>query len=166
MNEKSVVQWILQVWNLMVTNQDGLHRVIFHMTTFVWNAFAVTNTIVEYIPGDYTLKLQAMNVGVNKSFKDHVRDCVDRFIFDKKDNIWPQCHDITKWIEFAWNKIRSDTLLKTRRQIGYTKDDTQKTEQTDDSDSTDDLALEEPIMEDDDNYQTDTDNQTIGSDSF
>ena len=107
-----------------------------------------------------------MDVGVNKPFKDHVRDCADGFIFDKENKIGPQQQNITKWIELAWNKIRTETLLKTWRQIGYKKEDTQETDQSDESDSTDCLALQEPIMEDEDDYLTDTDHQTTGSDSF
>ena len=171
MDETSMLQWILQVWNPIATNQNGvkillLDEVTAHMTTLVRQAFAVTNTIVEYIPGGYTSKLQTMDVGINKPFKDHVRDCVDGFIFDNKDKIRPQRQDVTKWVEFAWNKIRTETLLKTWRQIGYTQEDTQETDQSDETDSTDCLALQEPIMEDEDDYLTDTDDQTTGSDSF
>ena len=171
MDETSMLQWIRLVWNPIAMNQDGvkillLDEATLHMTTFVRQAFTVTNTIVEYIPGGYTSKLQAMDVGVNKPFKDHVRDCVDGFIFenDSNENVRPQRQDVAEWVEFAWNKIRKDTLLKTWRRIGYTKDDIQDTEEEDDNDSADCLALQEP--EDEDDYTTDTDDQTTGSDSF
>jgi hypothetical protein len=45
-----------------------------HMTTDVRNAIAVCDTHLVLIPGGYTSKLQVMDVGFNKPFKNHYRD--------------------------------------------------------------------------------------------
>ena len=76
-----MLEWIRQVWNPIANRQEGiklllLDKAMSHMTTLVHQTFTVTNTVVKFIPGGYTSKLQAMDVGIIKPFKDHVRECV------------------------------------------------------------------------------------------
>ena len=55
-----------------------------------------SNIVVDYLPGGYTLKLQAMNVGTNKPFKGYIRNYVEGFMFDDNHNMWPQHQDTAK----------------------------------------------------------------------
>ena len=81
MDEQSMLEWIWQVWNPIHNCQERIKllllcKAMLHMTTLVCQAFTQTNTVVKFIPGGYTSKLQAMDVGIIKPFKDHVRECV------------------------------------------------------------------------------------------
>ena len=155
MDEQSMLEWIRQVWNPIANRQEGIKLLLLdeataHMTTLVRQAFTVTNTVVEFIPGGYTSKLQAMDVGINKPFKDHVRECVEDFLFNNDYSIRPRRQDVAEWVESAWDKIRTDTFLKTWKRIGYIK--TNPTIDMDDMESTqeegDCLAMQEPTEDD------------------
>jgi DDE superfamily endonuclease len=51
-----------------------------HMTSAVGRAFAECNTEIDIIPGGYTSKLQAKDVGINKPFKPQCRYNFDLWI--------------------------------------------------------------------------------------
>ena len=167
MDEQSMLKWIWQVWNPIANSQDGiklllLDEAISHMTAPVKQTFTHTNTIVEFIPGGYTSKLQAMDVGVNKPFKDNIRESVEDFMFENECNMQPRRQDVVDWVKTSWDKIRTETLLKTWKHIGYTQGNTtdeQEESDMENTDTTDCLAMKEP-----DNNDDDDNNDSIGSD--
>ena len=63
--------------------------------------------------------MQAKDVGINKPFKDHVREYVEDFMFNNDYNIRLRRQDVVECVESTWDKIRTETFLKTWKKIGY-----------------------------------------------
>ena len=92
MDEQSMLKWIRQVWNPISNSQGGIKLLLLdeatsHITALVCQTFTHTNTIVEFIPGGYTSKLQTIDVGASKPFKDNIRECMEDFMFENKCNM-------------------------------------------------------------------------------
>jgi DDE superfamily endonuclease len=91
------------------------------MTSAVRHAVAECNTILEFIPGGYTSQLQVMDVGLNKPFKDRVRDQYDGWLsrlLDEGAKIKPVRQDVSIWIANAWKGILPSIVENTWRRIG------------------------------------------------
>ena len=90
-----------------------------HLTPDVRQLLNSCGTEVEYIPPRYTSKLQPMDVGMNKPFKDRMRYCAEEFMITYGVNCKPVRRDVTQWIKQAWETIPNEVLVKTWRHIGY-----------------------------------------------
>jgi DDE superfamily endonuclease len=75
-----------------------------HLTAEVRKAFADCNTEVDLIPGDYTSRLQPMDVGLNKPFKGYVCDNYTDWL-NKNRNRKPTRQDVLKWIMNGWSRV-------------------------------------------------------------
>jgi DDE superfamily endonuclease len=77
------------------------------------------NTIVKSIPEGYMSKLQVLDVGVNKPFKQYTRGEYIMFL-----QTWthprqlPRRLDVANWIIQAWEQISVETILNTWRKVG------------------------------------------------
>jgi hypothetical protein len=126
MDESQMLLWIKNVWKPFTGARDGkltyliLDECRTHMTTIVAKAFADCRTEVEYIPGGYTAKLQPMDVGINKPFKNYVRSQFEIWLIANLDNAKPQRKDVAKWISNAWNEIEQRTIVNSWRKAGIT----------------------------------------------
>ena len=60
-----------------------------YLTSDVRRALADLNTVLVIIPGGYTSKLQPMDVGANKPWKDRVRGAVEDWLFDQPPGTKP-----------------------------------------------------------------------------
>ena len=95
-----------------------------HMTGEIRPAIAECNTVLEFVPGGYTAKLQCMDVGLNKPFKDRVRDQFDHWLASKLEAAQPEAtikptrEDVAIWINNAWLKMKKRTMANTWRRIG------------------------------------------------
>jgi len=77
-----------------------------HLTASVREAIAACNTELEIIPGGYTSKLQAMDVGLNKPFKDRMRWKMEEHMtasVEVEEKITRQV--VSKWIESSWDGL-------------------------------------------------------------
>ena len=45
---------------------------------------AECNTVVDFIPPGYTSKLQILDIGINKPFKNHLRNAYEEFMMEQE----------------------------------------------------------------------------------
>ena len=70
-------------------------------------------TEVDFVLAGYTSKLQVLDVGVNKPFKDYVKQCYERFMVQNVTGRKVSRLDVAKWIEEAWEKFVILSFLAT-----------------------------------------------------
>lgn len=58
----------------------------------------------DYILGDYTSRLQVMDMSVDQPFKDYIRQAYDYFMIGNTNNRKVQRKDIVEQIEIGWGK--------------------------------------------------------------
>jgi len=125
MDEDLMLYWIDQVWKPYANSIPGPTLLLLdmfqaHLTTHVQWSLAQCGTTVEFIPGGYTSKLQAMDVGINKPFKDHMRNFHEEYMGEcAKEELSPKvCRPlVSQWIGKAWDSIPPLTFVKTWKHI-------------------------------------------------
>lgn len=125
MDEATMLKWVHTVWKPFADTIDGPKLLILdecpsHLTRAVRMALCLCNTELEVIPGGYTSKLQVMDVGLNKPFKDRMRNCVEQFIVSQPVGTKPTRKVVSHWIKKAWDDMDIVTVQNTWRHIGYT----------------------------------------------
>ena len=63
--------------------------------------------------------LQVLDVGVNKTFKGHVKESYEQFMVDNTDGKKASRLYVAKWVDEAWNKVTSETISNTWESIGF-----------------------------------------------
>jgi hypothetical protein len=103
-DEALMLEWIAKVWkphNAMYGNPLTyllLDECTVHKMEPVKEAFLNCNTHVDLFPGGYTGRLQPMDVGCNKPFKDYLTEEFDDWLIDNM-NKKPKRTDVSGWIE-------------------------------------------------------------------
>ena len=156
MDEICMVDWVNKVWGPCTKRVGGPTLLILdeartHFTPDVRQLLNSCGTEVEYIPPRYTSKLQQMDVGMNKPFKDRMRECVEDFMVTYGVDKKPVRRDILHWIKKSWNEIPESVLVKTWIHIGYTGDRRHVEGLSEDI-----LAMEEPNESDHDSNDDST----------
>lgn len=122
MTSNIMVDWVERVYKPWAVTKEGPTVLIMdefrgHKTEEVKNALDVINAHIIFIPGGFTSKLQVMDVGLNKPFKDSTNDGYDRWYHDVAIHEKPTRQDVSQWIKTAWEGIREDTILKTWQRV-------------------------------------------------
>jgi hypothetical protein len=68
---------------------------------------------VDFIPAGYTACLQVLDKGVNKPFKQFVRDHSIAWLQQAPQGAKPNRLDVTNWISNSWNQITAETITNT-----------------------------------------------------
>jgi DDE superfamily endonuclease len=123
MDSELVVDWVNYVFRPWAETKDGptlllLDEFTGHMTSEVREAVSDCGAFLEFIPGGYTWRLQVMDVGVNKTFKDVVRDEHDAWSLLTNFDAKPQREDVATWIKTAYDGIKPRTITKTWARVG------------------------------------------------
>jgi hypothetical protein len=155
MSSELMVDWINRVYRPWCATRDGPTMLIVdefsgHMTAEVRAAVVDCGGFLEFIPGGYTWKLQTMDVGINKPFKDQVRDAYDHWFCDNNFNKKPQRDNIAQWVKSSFDNITQTTINKTWRKIGILLPTTltstisvqEKDKDDDDEDDDEELLME------------------------
>jgi DDE superfamily endonuclease len=75
---------------------------------------------VELLPAHSTIVLQVMDVGINKPFKNVVRDEYDVWHENYSENgAKVDRTDVSHWIKASWSLIKESTILKAWQHIGW-----------------------------------------------
>ena len=77
------------------------------------------STEVDFILNQYTDKLQVLDVGVNKPFKQYIKQCFERFMVNNIKNRKVNRLDVAKWVAEAWENIAATTITNTWNSIGF-----------------------------------------------
>jgi DDE superfamily endonuclease len=76
------------------------------------------NTIVKFILEGYTSKLQVLDVGVNKPFKQYTRSEYMMLLQTRTHpRQLPRCLDVANWVIQAWEQISVETILNTGEKL-------------------------------------------------
>jgi transposase-like protein len=124
MNEIEMLRWIEVVWKPFTAAREGKQTYLIldecrtHMTAKIASAFIECDTEVDFIPGGYTAKLQPMDVGINKPFKNYVRRMFDEWLIANLNNNKPKRNDVSQWILDAWKLVTVDTIRNSWRKVG------------------------------------------------
>lgn len=154
MESKLVVDWANKVVK-PYTQQNGpvillLDEFSGHQTREVRDALIDADAFVVYIPGGYTWKLQVMDVGINKPFKDKVRDFYETWLI-QQENPKPTRDLVANWINDAFKNITQSTIHNTWRRIGIVFPQSRASLEEDDSNNNDnDMGAEKDDYDDDD----------------
>jgi hypothetical protein len=90
-----------------------------HLTGETRNALANVGCLLIPLPANSTSKVQILDVGVNKPFKNY---------YEQQKEEWEISEDVdskiprilaAKWIASAWEEITKDTIVNTARKIGF-----------------------------------------------
>ncbi len=122
MDEELMLEWIQKVWKPTTQHNTFSYLILdecrSHLTAKVRAAFAECNTEVDLIPGDYTSKLQPMDVGANKPFKGYVSDNFTDWLIVNR-NKKPTRQDVSGWIRDGWMRLPKQIVLNSFRGAGY-----------------------------------------------
>jgi len=92
-------------------------------TYMIWDEFSVhmkkqivhhmqnLGTQVDVIPGGYTGKIQILDKGINKPFKEKVQAADIEWLL--VNNGKPKRKDVAMWIKQAWDQITVETITNT-----------------------------------------------------
>jgi hypothetical protein len=118
MDEPTMLDWVERVWKPYASRINGPKLLILdsctsHLTPEVRRKISNLQTELEVIPPGYTGKLQPLDVGLNKPFKDRVRHEVERFLTEKEIGTRPQRKDLNEWIKKSWDSIPVEMVRNT-----------------------------------------------------
>jgi hypothetical protein len=155
MDEVQMVRWIGKVWKPYTETRGGKITYLImdecrtHMTGVVKRLFEECRTEIDFIPGGYTSKLQPMDVGINKPFKNYVRNQFDEWMIANLDNNKPKRSDVALWVSEAWKEVSQTTQQNSWRKCGFKTDTTieyndevESAIADDDNDDDDELVLQ------------------------
>ena len=117
MDEKCMLDWIERVWKPWAATKTGTTYLLLdeyagHSTSKVLAALHACNTEVDFILKGYTAKLQVMDVGINRNFKDEYRRQFELFMVNSVDGK-PHREDVSRWVWQAWESVTLESILNT-----------------------------------------------------
>jgi DDE superfamily endonuclease len=125
MDTETMMLWLERIYRPWAVTINGPHIMI--LDTF---AAHKTKVVVDYItdyqghliliPGGYTSKLQVLDVGINKPFKDYLRDKYDNWFMNANiRTAKPKRTDIAKWVVDTWyDDITKKMIYNAWRKVG------------------------------------------------
>lgn len=92
-----------------------------HKTQAVLKRIRDAGCVVSILPGGSTSKLQVLDVGVNKPFKDKLKKRWTQFMCEEnEDNGRDIARDMLgNWVRQSWDLIEEVTIQATFRKIGF-----------------------------------------------
>lgn len=82
-----------------------------HMKKEIVHQMQNFGTQVDVIPGGYTGKMQILDKGINKPFKEKVQAAHIEWVLVNDGK--PKRHDVARWIAQAWEGITVNTITNT-----------------------------------------------------
>jgi DDE superfamily endonuclease len=159
MESKLVVEWLEKIYQPWAREKGEptiliLDEFAGHMTSEVRDAVSSVGGHLILIPGGYTWKLQVMDIGLNKPFKNKIRDIYDDWGYTHDYNAKPQREDVAYWIKYAWDNVTYQTMIRTWQKIGlhqivpeeFDYDEELDLQGTDDGDGVDFLAYNNEVL--------------------
>ena len=147
MNSKLMLDWVEKCFRPWAEATAGPKILILdefsgHMTTEVRAAVVDCGVFLEFIPGGYTWRLQVLDVGINKPFKNHLRDSYDTWFSGNDYDAKPQRSDVATWVKDAMNAVEKSTIKRTWKRVGVEEKKNEDNEQYNDDIEIDMLGFE------------------------
>ena len=92
-----------------------------HHTSCICNLIAHCNTELEIIPPGCTSKPQAMDVGIDKPFKDRICHCIEDFLMENPTNTKSDCQvvSVSHWIGDTQESMSASMCINIWSHIGF-----------------------------------------------
>jgi hypothetical protein len=116
-----MLDWIKRVW-APYTRRIGSRPTILFLDQFrvhtmgeVQSALHDCGTTIYMIPPGYTSKLQVLDVGINKPFKDYVKECYLTFLVENSgsEKVKVTRQHVATWVTNAWKKVKPESVTNT-----------------------------------------------------
>ena len=92
-DEASFGVWIEKVWRLFCEDKPATYLIMdqckVHMINSIVSQLQYLGTEVEFILAGYTSRLQVLDVGINKPFKDYLRSAYEEYMMTNSGNKAP-----------------------------------------------------------------------------
>lgn len=89
-----------------------------HQTSATRNLISNLGTSMLMPPPNMTSKVQILDVGINKPFKDYMRSLYNDFLLNNPTDKVTKVL-ISKWIADSWEKIPEEFVINTAHRIGF-----------------------------------------------
>ena len=133
-DEASFGVWIEKVWRLFCEDKPATYLIMdqckVHMMNSTVSQLQYLGTEVEFILAGYTSRLQVLDVGIDKPFKDYLRSAYEEYMITNSGNKAPSRLIVSQWIQTAWESIRDSSITNTWKGIGYIYNDPEATDET------------------------------------
>jgi DDE superfamily endonuclease len=138
MDMATMNKWIDKIYAPWSTAINGPNSVLLdlgpgHAKTKIVERIEEFHGHIELLPPHSTSALQVMDVGMNKPFKNAVKNHYDMWFVQNADEENPKLRrpDVATWIAAAWSPICDTTIERTWAHIGWIfKNNETKTMQT------------------------------------
>lgn len=122
-DEQLMLQWVDMIWDPFTKQKNRrcillLDAAYAHHTQAVKEKFASMGTILISLPPGETSKVQVLDVGINRPFKEKVRELVTEHNQNNATTIGRS--EMAEVVINAWKTIRRETIVNTYRHIGIT----------------------------------------------
>ena len=123
MDKRVFIEWVEKVWKPYCDNKANTYLLMdefsVHLMTDCVRPIQDCGTEVDYIIGGYMSKLQVMDVGINKPFKDYIKDCFKQFMVGNENGTKVGRDEVAKWVDEAWRRVSLQTICNTWSSIGF-----------------------------------------------
>jgi hypothetical protein len=90
-----------------------------HLTTETRNALHEVGCIFISLPANSTSKVQLLDVGINKPFKDYYKRQRNKWMVDNLLETKVTRDMCATWISNSWEEVKRSSILNTARKIGF-----------------------------------------------
>ena len=122
MNAEAMQYWIREIWKQYTQCQESyllLDEFGVHKRKDVLHSLADCNAEVDFILPGFTSRLQVLDVGINRPFKDYVTRKYDKFMVEKEPRQRVTRLLICKWIDEVWKEVTEDAIFNTWTRTGF-----------------------------------------------
>ena len=123
MDKRVFLEWVEKIWKPFCQNKNSTYLLMdefsVHLMAECVNSIQDCGTEVDFVLGGYTSKLQVLDVGVNKPFKDYIKQCYEQFMVQNFEERKVSRLDVAKWIQEAWGRVTIETIRNTWSSIGF-----------------------------------------------
>lgn len=122
-DQRGFNKWIQDVWVPFTATRPRTYLLMdhfaVHKTAESTAAIQLRGTRIDLILEGCTSKLQVLDVGINKPFKDRMRDQCEDFTRTADPGVKPTRRDIATWALNAWEGITPAMINNTWRHAGF-----------------------------------------------
>ena len=123
-DKRVFLEWVEKVWNPFCTNKPSTYLLMdefsVHLMTESVHAIQDCGTEVDFIFGGYTSKIQVLDVGINKPFKDYTKRCNEHYRVENESSMRVKRMDVSKWIDESWKRVSKQAIYNTLSFIEFT----------------------------------------------
>jgi len=120
-DEQTFLEWIRKLWGPFCVGKPSTYLLMdectVHLMPSCLDAIQDCGTEVDFVIRGYTSKLQVLDVGINKPFKDYVKQSYEEFMVENNGRKLTRL-DVARWIASAWEKIKTESICHTWESIG------------------------------------------------